>query len=96
MSNTPTAIDANENGLNITWSNGQITNLNARTLRINCNCASCVSEISGERTLNESRVPQDITLTGAQPTGNYAISLAFSDGHATGIYTYEHLRGLSS
>jgi len=28
----------------------------------------------------------------ATPVGQYAIQLSFSDGHSTGIYSYEHLR----
>ena len=33
-----------------------------------------------------------ITVTGWQYVGNYAIRFEFSDGHRTGIYTYEYLR----
>ena len=29
-----------------------------------------------------------------KPVGNYAYSLTFSDGHDTGIYTYDLLREL--
>ena len=28
----------------------------------------------------------------ANAVGNYAIQLTFSDGHSTGIYSYDHLR----
>jgi DUF971 family protein len=31
-----------------------------------------------------------------KPVGNYAYSIAFSDGHDTGIYTLEFLRGLGT
>src|ERR1700687_5631888 len=30
----------------------------------------------------------------ATQVGNYAIQITFNDGHATGIYSYEHLRTL--
>ena len=33
-----------------------------------------------------------MTVEAIKPVGNYAISLAFSDGHATGIYRYDFLR----
>jgi DUF971 family protein len=26
--------------------------------------------------------------------GSYAISISFTDGHSTGIYSYEHLRAI--
>lgn len=33
-----------------------------------------------------------LTATGAEMIGNYAIKIAFSDGHDTGIYTWDYLR----
>ena len=35
---------------------------------------------------------QPVTAESVKPVGNYAISLAFSDGHGTGVYRYEFLR----
>ena len=32
-----------------------------------------------------------IVATGAEMVGNYAIKIAFSDGHDTGIYTWDYL-----
>jgi DUF971 family protein len=37
-----------------------------------------------------------LTVLGMTPVGNYAYSIAFSDGHDTGIYTLEFLRSLGS
>ncbi|MEM0983083.1 MAG: DUF971 domain-containing protein [Planctomycetota bacterium] len=34
----------------------------------------------------------EITATSAELVGNYAIKIAFSDGHSTGLYTWEYLR----
>jgi len=33
-----------------------------------------------------------ITATGAEMVGNYAIRITFSDGHDTGIYSWDYLR----
>lgn len=33
-----------------------------------------------------------LTATGAELVGNYAIRISFSDGHATGLYSWEYLR----
>jgi DUF971 family protein len=33
-----------------------------------------------------------VTAQSASPVGNYAIQIAFTDGHATGIYSFDHLR----
>jgi DUF971 family protein len=40
-------------------------------------------------------VPEDIDVTGAEPVGRYAVRIRFSDGHATGLYTWDILRGLA-
>jgi DUF971 family protein len=33
-----------------------------------------------------------LTATGAELVGNYAIRITFSDGHDTGIYSWQYLR----
>jgi DUF971 family protein len=33
-----------------------------------------------------------VTAKGAHPVGHYAIQLDFSDGHSTGIFSFDHLR----
>ena len=37
-----------------------------------------------------------LAIAGMKPVGNYAYSIAFSDGHDTGIFTLEFLRELGS
>jgi DUF971 family protein len=32
-----------------------------------------------------------VTITKVQPVGNYAVRLAFDDGHDTGIFTWKFL-----
>lgn len=39
---------------------------------------------------------QGITVLGWDYVGNYAIRFKFSDGHATGLYTYDYLRDLDA
>ncbi|GGY79216.1 gamma-butyrobetaine hydroxylase-like domain-containing protein [Marinobacter zhanjiangensis] len=34
---------------------------------------------------------QDVLVTGAEMVGNYALKLTFSDGHDSGLYTWEYL-----
>jgi len=34
---------------------------------------------------------REVTLLGLDPVGNYAVQPAFSDGHDTGIFTWEYL-----
>lgn len=80
--------------LKITWEDGHVTLFDFRLLRQNCPCASCVSELTGERTLHPESVPEGLEATKAEIVGNYALRFQFSDGHHTGIYTFEKLREL--
>jgi DUF971 family protein len=34
---------------------------------------------------------RDVGINGVEPVGNYGIKPLFTDGHATGIYTWEYL-----
>ena len=42
----------------------------------------------------QAPIPDDIDVTNASPTGRYAIRIEFSDGHRTGLYTWELLASL--
>jgi DUF971 family protein len=37
-----------------------------------------------------------VTVTGWAPVGGYAIQFTFSDGHKSGLYTFEYLRKIVS
>ena len=41
-------------------------------------------------------IDEDIDILAATPVGRYAVRLEFSDGHKTGIYSWDLLRTLSS
>lgn len=93
---TPTEISrAGESDIQIRWSDGKTTIYPARYLRLNCPCAQCVDEMSGRQVLQESSIPQNIRPVGIEPVGRYAISIRWSDGHSTGIYTWEWLHKLA-
>lgn len=83
-----------ENVLEIVWSDDTQIRHAAWDLRCDCRCAGCVDEITGERILDFRTVPADIGFEGANLVGNYAMKLAFTDGHDTGLFTWEHLRQL--
>ena len=76
----------------IEWSDGVRTVFTAAQLRGLCPCAGCVSETTGVRVNDPAAVPPDLQQTNLAMVGNYAISMRFSDGHHTGIYTFEYLR----
>jgi len=37
---------------------------------------------------------KDVEITAVEPVGNYAVRLVFSDGHDTGLYSWDYLYGL--
>jgi ATP-binding protein involved in chromosome partitioning len=91
-----TGLDHDETGLTIRWQDGHEQLIAARELRLNCRCAACRDEISGAPLLDPSSVPLSVTPTRIWSLGNYALGIAFSDGHSSGIYTFAALRGLQS
>ena len=80
--------------LGITWSDGHESVIPVRSIRLACRCANCVEELSGKPLLDERAVPADVRPVVINPVGRYALHIAWSDGHTTGIYTYELLRSL--
>jgi DUF971 family protein len=79
----------------IKWNDGRETVYPARFLRLNCPCAGCVEEMTGVRVLRSESVPVDVHPLSIHPVGRYAIQIQWSDGHGSGIYTWERLDELS-
>ena len=94
----PTEIKRLPHSLTIQWKDEHCSELSYRLLREKCPCARC----SAEKQQNDpfQMVPKDdywekLHLVGIQPVGRYAIQLQWSDGHKTGIYTFNFLRELN-
>ena len=91
----PRSIEKVEDiALKIVWEDGHETMLDFPALRRLCPCAMCKDEWTGEPLIDPASVPDALTAARADVVGNYALSFAFSDGHATGIYSFELLRKL--
>lgn len=82
---------AGERELAIDWNTGHKSVYDVRALRLACQCAQCVDEMTGKKLLEPSSVPDDVRPVVIQPVGRYALHFEWSDGHRTGIYTFEHL-----
>jgi DUF971 family protein len=78
-----------ERRLRLTWNDGHAAEYGYDYLRGWCPCAGCQGH-SGQIRYRPPANP--VTVESIKPVGNYAISLAFSDGHGTGIYRYDFLR----
>jgi DUF971 family protein len=81
--------------VHLEWSDGTVIDLPYVDLRFACPCAACVDEHTGIRTLKRESIPSDIRITRVEPVGRYALSLTWSDGHATGMHSYDSLWELS-
>jgi len=90
------ALDDDEAGLALCWADGYEQHLSPRDLRLACACAQCREEMTGVQLLAPDRVALDIRITRIWSVGNYALGMAFSDGHDTGIYTFKSLRMMRS
>ena len=96
MTGSPYAITRRDDGVSIEWEPDRpATMYPARALRLACPCAECVDEMSGRALLDPGRVPEEVRPVRLQLIGNYGVKIWWSDGHHTGIYTFEALaRGL--
>lgn len=92
----PTQIDRQgDDRVRVTWSDGQVRECTAGELRNRCPCATCREERSAsslDLPVLSLEKAQPLTVTGMKPIGSYAYNIAFSDGHDSGIYTFELLR----
>jgi ATP-binding protein involved in chromosome partitioning len=84
-------IGLGKDRITFVWDEGDEDVWPARMLRLQCTCAHCKSEVTGEKLLVDDEVPEDITVTHMDLVGNYGVSIHFSDGHSTGIYRFNQL-----
>lgn len=88
----PVGIRRTGAGLEIRWdTDGHLGVYPARALRLACPCAGCVEEMTNRPLLDPATVPDDIAPVAVELVGAYAIRVRWSDGHATGLYTFELL-----
>ena len=98
MTLTPTSITADKQSgrLQLEWPDGQQDAIPFWELRCACPCAVCVSEFTGERLLDPSKIDATVHPIAFELAGNYALKIRWSDGHHTGLFTWPHLRALGS
>lgn len=89
----PRAVTREDQGLRIEWDgDGHEALYPARALRLACGCAICVDEMTGRPLLDPAAVPADVRPVSLALVGAYGLRIQWSDGHGTGIYTFERLR----
>lgn len=92
-------------GVDVTWADGHDSHYDFAYLRDECPCATCNDERekktefaarSGGQAASAAlpMFKPKVRAQAATPVGNYAIQITFTDGHATGIYSYDQLRSI--
>jgi DUF971 family protein len=86
-------------GLHVTWSDGHASVYPVPMLRDLCPCAVCKEKkpeptpARGSGTALKMFVPA-VELASLRAIGRYAVGFEFSDGHGTGIYSFDYLRSI--
>lgn len=100
--NAPRHLDLKkEKGLSVTWSDGTTSYYPIEYLR-KMSPSADMREMRRDLKTNPLAVlpdkyahhPGPLTALDAELIGNYALRIRFSDGHDTGIYSWEYLRGI--
>ena len=92
MKAMPRQIRSTQEAVNIEWDDGHKSHYVPRELRMACRCAACVDEWTHENRIDVGRIPPTIKPVKMDVIGQHALHIAWSDGHSTGIYTYDYLR----
>jgi len=92
----PTEIKLHQvsNILEISFDDGSVFKLPAEYLRVYTPSAEAVGHAPGQEVLQVGK--EDVTIKKIKPIGNYAIAPIFSDGHNSGIYTWDLLYKLGA
>jgi DUF971 family protein len=75
--------------LEVTFSDGAVFRIPFELMRVYSPSAEVQGHGPGQETLQTGK--REVTLLGLEPVGNYAVQPTFSDGHSTGIFTWDYL-----
>ncbi|GAB3625206.1 hypothetical protein PTE30175_01643 [Pandoraea terrae] len=78
--------------LELGYDDGRTFRLPFEFLRVLSPSAEVRGHGPGQETLQTGK--REVELTGLEPVGNYAVRPVFSDGHDTGIYSWDYLYDL--
>ncbi len=80
--------------LEIAFDDGLNARLSFEFLRVSSPSAEVRGHGPGQETLQVGK--RDVEIAAVDPVGNYAIQPRFSDGHDTGIYSWDYLHHLAT
>ena len=80
--------------LDVTFEDGKSFTLPVEYLRVFSPSAEVRGHGPGQEVLQVGK--RDVNVSAIDPVGMYAVKLVFSDGHDTGIYSWEYLYDLGA
>lgn len=80
--------------LEVSFDNGQTFQLPCEYLRVFTPSAEAIGHAPGQETLQIGK--EQVAIESIRPIGNYGIAPNFSDGHNSGIYTWDLLYKLGN
>jgi DUF971 family protein len=85
-------LNPDKTALTIAFNSGESFELAAEYLRVESPSAEVKGHGPGQEvTVAGKRL---VTITDLEATGNYAVRISFSDGHSTGLYSWDYLHKL--
>lgn len=85
-------IHSQSGTLEVAFSDSEVYQLPFEYLRVYSPSAEVRGHAPGEEVLQTGK--RLVKIKGIEPVGNYGMKPAFSDGHVSGIYTWDYLREL--
>ena len=81
-------------GVTIDWRDGHHSEYALQYLRDRCPCAACTGAHGAPPAAPNpfGLYKPALKIQDVEPAGNYALRLKWNDGHASGIYSWEHFR----
>ena len=93
---TPTALTVHGQSrmLEIAFSDGAVFSIPFELMRVYSPSAEVQGHGPGQETLQTGK--RNVTIEALEPVGNYAVKPVFSDGHQSGLFTWDYLYQLGA
>ncbi|HYF21099.1 MAG TPA: DUF971 domain-containing protein [Ramlibacter sp.] len=87
-------VHGRSRALEVAFSDGRVFRIPFELMRVYSPSAEVQGHGPGQEVLQTGK--RDVELLGLDPVGNYAVQPRFSDGHDSGIFSWEYLYFLGS
>lgn len=86
---TDISLRKSERTLTVTFDDGAAFALPAELLRVESPSAEVQGHGAGQKTTVPGK--RNVAITNVEPVGTYALRIIFSDGHDSGLFTWDYL-----